>query len=511
MMDISSANSTHATQTTHNPASGMQSTNASEPATELEADMTPGLEDAHFDGAGTGAGVPMRRESVMLDLIVRSRRIGFLGAVLGGLVLSLSSPPVLAATGDPLTPEQLVGPGFYAPSLARNSAGDIAIAWEGDDGLYLRRYSPSGAPLGNALKIYDFPPSPGVTDPELSLDNPNVAINASGQVVVTWAQRLRLYSPSEVIESIQVLRLDADDVPIGTVQTVQRFSDADAGFFEVGLPAVDMDDQGRYVVTWKQDRDIYVVTLPTIPSPTPLYLRTDTVQHQPFSADGAPIGPIRQADYRSWTNLVPGKSLIAPQVAMGTEGEYVLAWHRSGPTSSAVPVQRYKADGSVRGLELRADPVLENPYNQNCCGLSLAITPDDKPVVAWERIVQGEGYDGRSIQVSHFTPGLIPLVKQFEADHSETQSQQPRVSVDASGRLAVTWISAGGPRELPAPAQLNARYFQPNGTPVSAPLTLKDNLSTTAYDMDVAADGSLALAWQDYPQSRIYLRLFQGF
>lgn len=447
----------------------------------------------------------------MKALIVRACRVGFFGAVLAGLALSVPSAPVLAATGDPLTPEQPVGSSLYAPSLARNAAGDIAITWRGDDGLYLRRYSPLGAPLGGALKIYEIPPSPGFFDPVLSMESPDVALNASGQVVVAWAQRLRTYSPSEVIGSIQVLRLDVDNVPIGPVQTVQRFSDAEAGFFGVGSTAVDMDDQGRYVVTWKQDRDTYVVPLPTWPSPTPLYLRTDAVQHQPFSADGAPVGPVRQADSRSFFNLVPGKSLIAPQVVMAADGEYVLAWHRGGPTGRAVPVQRFYADGSKRGLELRADPVLENPYNQNCCGLGLAVTPDDDLVVSWERIIQGEGYDGRGIQLTHFKSGLIQLVHRFEVDHSDTESQQPRVAVDASGHVAVTWISAGGPRTMSAPAQLNVRYFQPDGTPVTAQLTLKDDIATKGYDMDVAADGSLALAWQDYPQDQIYLRLFEGF
>ena len=72
-----------------------------------------------------------------------------------------------------------------SPAVALDGSGDFVVVWEGPDGnatgIWGRRYTSSGAPVGGDFQINTFTPG--------AQKYPSVASSVSGDLVVVWQSK----------------------------------------------------------------------------------------------------------------------------------------------------------------------------------------------------------------------------------------------------------------------------------------------------------------------------------
>ncbi len=194
------------------------------------------------------------------------------------------------------------------PSLAMDADGNLVIVWmsyNGQDGsgigIFGQKYDSSGASLGSEFQINSY-----TTDDQ---DEPSVAMNANGDVVVAW----------------QSTGQDGD----GDGIYAQRYADLDfvtAGSeFQVNThtadeqknPSAAMDQNGNFVIAWES-----------------------------YDKDGSGYGVYAQRYDSSGTaqgseflvNTSTSNDQRVPQVAMDPNGNFVVVW------------QSYLQDGDQGGI-----------------------------------------------------------------------------------------------------------------------------------------------------------------
>jgi Ca2+-binding RTX toxin-like protein len=212
--------------------------------------------------------------------------------------------------------------------------GDFVVTWSsyGQNGsifgVYAQRYDAAGAAVGGEFKVNTYT--------SLSQSSPAVAMDADGDFVVTWQSHYQDGSSWGVYAQ----RYDATGAAVG-------------GEFQVNShtannqysPAFAMDNDGDFVVTWQsdgQDGSSY------------------GVYAQRYDAAGAAVG----GEFRVNTYTASGQS--SPAVAMDNDGDFVVTWSSYGQDGSSwgVYAQRYQPENSVRfdgtALSIRGTHLADN-------------------------------------------------------------------------------------------------------------------------------------------------------
>jgi hypothetical protein len=207
----------------------------------------------------------------------------------------------------------------FGPNVATDDAGNFVVAWMASSGdpqnvlihVLARRYGADGQPLGPTFRI-DPPTSHIISE----VDSIAVAMNGSGQFVVTW-----LDQP----EGAFAQRYDAAGQAVGGPVQVDG-----PGGTNRELTRVATDDTGRFAVVWDE------FDFPHNPQGQRVYVRH-------FGADGRPAGPknlvttvaIDDADYR-----------IYPRVDMDADGDTLVSL---SSVAGGLSGQRYSATGNPVG------------------------------------------------------------------------------------------------------------------------------------------------------------------
>ena len=188
------------------------------------------------------------------------------------------------------------------PTVAMDHAGNFLIAWHshnqdpgGTVGVYAQRYTAAGVGQG------EFRVNNAVDGTQWF---PTAAMDADGDFVIAWKS-------DGTQTGIQVQRFNAAGAKVGgelRANTTTRSHEQ---------PAVAMDADGDFVVTWQKE-----VTFPDS-GPSAIF-------GQRFNNAGAYVGGQFQAN----TNSVNDKLL--PTVAMDADGDFVVAWNTFGQDSTAV-------------------------------------------------------------------------------------------------------------------------------------------------------------------------------
>ncbi|MFL5330324.1 MAG: RHS repeat-associated core domain-containing protein [Gemmataceae bacterium] len=209
----------------------------------------------------------------------------------------------------------------FIPSVAIDSAGNFVVSWTGwngtasASGVSFRRFDSSGT----ALDANDVFVHAGYST--------QVACDAAGNFVVTFDDD-SLSSDSEVY----CQRYDASGSAQGSLIQVNTYTTNSQE-----LPAVAMDTDGDFVVTWAsdgQDGSNY------------------GIYAQAYQRDGTTAG----SNFR--VNVYTTNSQYVPAVASDTEGNFTFAWESYGQDGNQFGI--YSRRYSVDGL---------SPYLQDSAGL----------------------------------------------------------------------------------------------------------------------------------------------
>ena len=213
---------------------------------------------------------------------------------------------VFTAAGTPASGEFQVNsftPGRqYRPAVSADVAGNFVVVWEsegqdgGGPGIYGRRFSPTGAPVGGEFQVNLFTSN--------AQQNPSVSSSVNGFFVVVWQSAGQDGSGDAVVGR----RYDPAGLPIGEEFVVNSFTtDAQKE------PVVASDPAGNFIVAWtSQGQDG----------------GGEGVFGQVFDASGARLG----GEFRA--NAVTAESQKGPWVARTSSGRSLVVWTSLGQDGS---------------------------------------------------------------------------------------------------------------------------------------------------------------------------------
>ena len=222
----------------------------------------------------------------------------------------------------------------------------------------------------------------------------------------------------------------ATATPFEDVNADVGFEGLELGEFQVNTfgangqvtPAVAMDSDGDFVVTWEnysQDGD------------------REGIFAQRYSSTGIPLGSEFQVN----------SSTINPQrfpgVAMDSAGNFVLVWASFDQDGSNYGIfgQRYNRTGTAQGPEFQV-----NAYTSNRQTLpDVAMDSDGDFVVTWTSYGSQDGF-GRGIFGRRYdSAGVAQTTTEFQINSYTTDSQfSSAVAMDSAGDFVVTWHSGPG-------------------------------------------------------------------
>jgi hypothetical protein len=222
------------------------------------------------------------------------------------------------------------------------------------------------------------------------------ASSANGSSVVVWTDTF-----SATDHDIRAQRFNSSGNKTGPEIVVS------GSVLDEGSPAVAMDKQGDFVVTWVQTQpggDTNVIA-------------------KRFNSSGVPQGaivPVGVGTFREHD----------PSVAMDDPGNFVVAYTRDTNNNNPdIFAKRYNTNGQLLGVvSVATSPVAED-------NSSVAMTPDGRFDVVWEKAFSVNDHD---ILLTQYNASGSPVLSRTIAASTANESL-PSVSMDNFGNAVVAW------------------------------------------------------------------------
>lgn len=259
--------------------------------------------------------------------------------------------------GGPIEVNDFNDPGEDShATVAIDANGDFVVTWTrigaSSSEIQARRFDAVGAAQGDEFLVFSTATSNVVYS--------SVAMDDSGDFVIAWSSTgdnpdNTPGSPT-FLSSVAAQRYDAAGVSQGGIISIST-----AGSSDFERPAVAMDADGDFVVTWA-DYDT---------------VGANTVFAQRYSALGVAAGATINV------NTTPGNSGTGQtSVAMDATGDFVVTWSSyatSSPGDDDVFARRFSATGTPQGNDFRVNTT--TPVNQRYASVTMG--PTGNFVVTW--------------------------------------------------------------------------------------------------------------------------------
>jgi hypothetical protein len=291
---------------------------------------------------------------------------------------------------------------------------------------------------------------------------PDVAVLPDGGFVVVWDS----WNQVGVGRDVFAQRYDASGARVGGEFRVNSYTTS-----LQYAAAVAAGEQGNFVVVWHSSHD------------------GDNfgVFGQAFDASGAPTG----AEFR--VNAYTTGTQAAPDVAAGTDGEFVVVWRGAGTGDPAgVFARRFSSAGTVLGGEFRVNQWTTNAQSYP----SVAADGSGNFVVVWDRLNSGAP---STVIARRYDAGGAALASEFQVNTLATNDSaeyRPAVSRGADGAFVVVWRTAFYQNST-FHRDVSGQRFDASGAFLGPELRL--NAFTTNDQGRVAvatgADGSFVATW----------------
>ena len=227
-------------------------------------------------------------------------------------------------------------------AVAIDAAGDYVVVWQdlGQDGsgfgVYGQRFNSTGVPQAGEFQVNTFTTS--------DQSSPSVAMDATGNFVVTWDSIGQEGAGSGT--GVFAKRYNAAGTALGAEFQVNSYTTG-----AQRSAAVAMNAAGNFVITWQsnlQDGNGY------------------GIYAQRFDAAGS----VQGTEFK--VNSYTTNAQSAPSVAMDTAGDFVVSWQSFGQDlfGYGIYAQRYDAAGAVQLAEFKVNTYTTNTQSSP----SVAIT-----------------------------------------------------------------------------------------------------------------------------------------
>jgi len=187
--------------------------------------------------------------------------------------------------------------------IAVDADGDFVVTWAKEGEIYAQRYDKQGIVAGGTFSVSG-------TNPRYDY-NVEVAVDATGNFVVVWANGSQRGANEIYVRRYdnQGLALDALPVKVGSTQNA---SDA----------KVARDNDGDFVVTWREDS-----------------VDTQKIQARAFDKAGQAYGDVFTV--ATGTSSDGSEFVDQPTIAMDADNDFVISWRKISGSQQQVLAQRH--------------------------------------------------------------------------------------------------------------------------------------------------------------------------
>jgi hypothetical protein len=313
-----------------------------------------------------------------------------------------------AKTGGTITVSAAEG---RAASVAMDAdGGGFIVVWQDGTGatgqILAQRFSDAGVAVGSALSI--------TADATDNPHQPAVAMNASGDAVVVWAQDVEDDDTTTV--DLVYRRISAAGL-LGA--DTHALLDEDDRMGDQTLPSVAMQSDGGFAVAFRDSAgggSIKVVAVPDATDP----------------ADGRPAVRV---------SAIGETSAAAPSIAAMSGNQYALAWSASAASPAVATVRAVVVD-SETGAAGTSVQVSDAASGVAAVRPSVAVAPDGTIAVVWQQDDSGTiDVRGRVLTATGAAYGAS-----FRVNQETAGAQRIASAAVVNGALQVGWTgpSTGG-------------------------------------------------------------------
>ena len=396
------------------------------------------------------------------------------------------------------------------PSVEFDTYKNFVIAWQdnrNDNGdIYAQRYDQDGVALGENFRVNDDADN-------MHQYQPNIAVNASGNFVITWQDDREDYG------DIFAQLYDYQGLLVGTNFKVND----DVGFFYQENPAVALNNQRKSMIVWTDYRNnqgnIFAQMFDNLGQPVGSNFKvnddtgdnhqdypaitTDGWDHyvvtwmdsrngnpdifaQMYDVNGNPIGQ----NFKVNTD-VGDTQQYTPDIDFYASTSFVIAWVDERNVQPDIYAQKFDQNGVTIGDNKKVNDDVTGINHRNP---SVATGGWGEYVVAWtddrnsKREIFAQEYsaannkDGPNYRVS---------------GSSEDEHDLPCIAMDGVGKAIIVW-EFGADRHIDS--EIVAQRYQTDGSPIGNTIKINDDVgSAFQYVPVVAVDDqeNFIIVWED--------------
>jgi hypothetical protein len=345
---------------------------------------------------------------------------------------SASVPITVTPPGNPTTTQtdQLVNTitagTQTTPAVATDSLGEYVVVWVTDttaNGTDIagQRYDKYGTKVGAQFTVCSYTPG--------NQNQPDVAMDSEGDFVVVWA------GVGADISGVYARIYNYSGTALSTQFRVNQYTTSDQNY-----PAVAMDDNGDFVVTW--------TSVGQDGSGGGIYARR-------FNKLGTALN--NEFQVNSTTAYWQENS----DVAMDSNGNFVIVWQSDQQDGSSWGIygQRYNSSATRLGGEFGI-----NTYTTDAqVTPKVAMDSAGDFIVVWSSFGQdGSGY-GVYARRYNSAGAALDLKERLVNQTTPNWQYQPSVSADDAGTFVVTWTAYGQDNDQAGDYGIYARIFNADG------------------------------------------------
>ncbi|MEO5330577.1 MAG: tandem-95 repeat protein [Magnetococcus sp. YQC-5] len=353
-----------------------------------------------------------------------------------------------------------------------SEGGGSVVVWESRQqdnntvDVYGQRYNVDGSKAGAAFLVNSWDAGYQGLPHSVALGGAN-----AGGFLVTWSS----YGQDGSSYGVYGQRYNADGSKAGAefrvnTSTTNVQNDPEATAF-LGVNA------GGFVVTWHSNHAS----------------NSYDVYGQRYDVDGSPVG----AEFL--INTYYGSTQTSPSVAAQNDGGFVVTWISSGSQDgygSGIYGQRYAGDGTKLGSEFRVNSY--TTFDQT--NQSVTLLGDGGFVVVWEsRNKDGSGY---GIYGQRFKADGSMVGVEFRVHYVSTNDQLgPKVTGLTGGGFVVTWYSYG--QDSTGTNGVYGQIYDVSGNRVGSEFLVNAYTAGDQQTPSIAAtnDGGFIVTWQSDGQN----------
>jgi hypothetical protein len=381
------------------------------------------------------------------------------------------------------------------PTVAMDSTGDFVVTWSSNNqdgsgwGVYAQRYRADGTPQGGEFQVN----TTTAGDQMYS----SVAMDSTGDFVITWSSNRRDGSGWGVYGQCY----SSTGAAVGSEFQVNSTTAGDQMYSSVAMDAV-----GDFVITWgsygpdgsglgvyaRHYGSIFQALAsvsPTTSSPTTGVTGTSNL----VTGDSGPsIVALGGSQFQ--VNTTTGGNLTLPVVAMDSVGDFIITWSSYGEDGSGwgVFAQRYNAAGVPQGTEFQVNTHRSGDQEYS----RVAMDPSGNSIITWSS--NGQDHSGWGVYAQQYDALGLPLGSEFQVNTTTAGDQMySSVALDGLGHAVIVW-SGNGPGDTDG---VFGQRYNLTGTDLNMgirdALEIADDSQTAATPPSAAADASVVSAPTD--------------